>query len=230
MLGNDWWQPLHVTVPGLSPQQFEFEARHFRDLTTESQIVLRLWCITGGLPKPLSADWNTMGVAWVVRDSLWNASCASAQRRKQLVKSWAERTLQASSIDMIFAPPLIVVRVYNMSNWHWVLRLLLIAPTREYLCLKFDPMCDRPHIVGANQEELAVVDLIAEREGVEPQQRKKWSKILDAFGALAFAIAPLHSTFIQQLDGVSCHPTCLLTLHCALSRRVVKGILQVPQD
>ena len=89
-----------------------------------------------------------------------------------------------------------------MSNWHWVLRLLLIAPTREYLCLKFDPMCDRPHIVGANQEELAVVDLIAEREGVEPQRRKKWSKILDAFGALAFAIAPLHSTFIQQLDGV----------------------------
>ena len=48
--------------------------------------------------------------------------------------------------------------------------------------------------------------------------------------ALAFAMAPLHSTFIQQLDGVSCHPACLLTLHCALSRRVVKGILQVPQD
>ena len=72
--------------------------------------------------------------------------------------------------------------------------------------------------------------LIAEREGVEPQQRKKWSKILDAFGALAFAIAPLHSTFIQQIDGATCHPACLLTLHCALSRRVVKGILQVPQD
>ena len=135
-----------------------------------------------------------MGVAWVVRDSLWNASCASAQRRKQLAKSWAERTLQASSIDMSFAPPLVVAQVYNLSNSHWVLRLLLIAPTREYLCLKFDPMCNRPRIVGANQEELAVVDLIAEREGVE--QRKKWSKILDAFGALAFAIAPLHSTFI----------------------------------
>ena len=138
--------------------------------------------------------------------------------------------MQASSIDMSFTPPLIVAQVYNMSNWHWVLRLLLIAPTREYLCLKFDPMCDRPHIVGANQEELVVLDLIAEREGVEPQQRKMWSKILDAFGALVFAIAPLHSTFIQQLDGVSCHPTRLLTLHCALSRHVVKGILQVPQD
>ena len=85
-------------------------------------------------------------------------------------------------------------------------------------------------VVGANQEELVVVDLIAEREGEKPQWREKWSKILDAFGALAFAIAPLHSTFIQQIDGVSCHPACLLTLHCALSRRVVKGILQVPQD
>ena len=92
-----------------------------------------------------------MGVAWVVRDSLWNASRASAQRRKQLVKSWAERTLQASSIaSSSFAPPLTVAQVYNMSNWHWVLRLLLIAPTREYLCLKFDPMCDWPLIVGAN--------------------------------------------------------------------------------
>ena len=53
-----------------------------------------------------------------------------------------------------------MVQVYNLSNWHWVLRLLLIAPTREYLCLNFDPVCDRPHIVGANQEELVVVDLI----------------------------------------------------------------------
>ena len=233
LLGNDWRRPLHVTVPGLSPQQFEFEARHFRDLTTESyvtdcaQIVVYYWWAT---QTALSADWDTMGVAWVVCDSLWNASCASAQRQKQLVGPWAERTLQASSIDMSFAPPLIVAQVYKLSNWHWVLRLSLIAPTREYLCLKFDPVCDRPHIVGANQEELAVVDLIAKREGVEPQHRKKWSKILDAFGALAFAIAPVHSTFIQQIDGVSCHPACLLALHCALSRRVVKGILQVPQD
>ena len=195
-----------------------------------SQIVLTLWCISGGLPKPLSVRIGTMGVAWVVRDSLWNASYASAQRRKQLVGSWAEHTLEASSIDMSFTPALIVAQVCNLSSSHWVLRLLLIAPTRKYLCFKFDPMSDRPHIVGANQEELAVVHLIAERQGVEPQQRKKWSKILDAFGALAFANAPLHSTFIQQIDGASCHPACLLRLHCALSRRVVKGILQVPQD
>ena len=38
LLGNDWRQPLHVTVPGLSPQQFEFEAHHFRDLTTDSYV------------------------------------------------------------------------------------------------------------------------------------------------------------------------------------------------
>ena len=39
--------------------------------------------------------------------------------------------------------------------------------------------------------------LIAEREGVEPQHPKKWSKILDASSTLAFAIADLHSNFIQ---------------------------------
>ena len=52
----------------------------------------------------------------------------------------------------------------------------------------------------------------------------------DAFGALAFAIAPLHSTFMRQIDGVSFHPACLLTLHCALSQHVVKGISQGPED
>ena len=37
---------------------------------------------------------------------------------------------------------------------------------------------------------------IAEREGSQPQKRKKWAKILDASGALACAIPPMHSTFI----------------------------------
>ena len=147
LLGNDWRPPLHVTIPSLLPQQFEFEARHFRDLTTEShvtdcaQIVVYYWWAT---QTALSADWDTMGVAWVVRDSFWYASCDSAQRRKQLVGSWPECTLEASSIVLILA------QVYNSSNSHWVLRLLLTAPTREYLCLKFDPMCDRPHIVVAS--------------------------------------------------------------------------------
>ena len=65
-----------------------------------------------------------------------------------------ERTLEVSSIDMSFAPPLIVAEVYNLGNFYWVLRLVLIAPTHEYLCLKFDPLCDWPHIVGANRQEL----------------------------------------------------------------------------
>ena len=88
----------------------------------------------------------------------------------------------------------------------------------------------KPPSHPATSRRSSVVDLIAELEGVEPQQRKKWSKILDAFGAPAFAIAPLHSTFMRQINVVSDHRACLLTLHCALSGRVVKGILQVPQD
>ena len=50
------------------------------------------------------------------------------------------------------------------------------------------------------------------------------------FGSVAFAIAPLYSTFLHQEDGVSCHPACLLMLHCLLSRRVVNGSIQLPQD
>ena len=62
---------------------------------------------------------------------------------------------------LILSPALMVTQVYDLGNFHWVLRLLLIAPSRQYLCLKFDPLCDRPHIAKANREELAVVDLIA---------------------------------------------------------------------
>ena len=106
-------------------------------------------------------------MACVVGDSLGNALCAGPQLRQQLVGSqlvglWADRTLEALSIVMCFAPPVLVAQVYNLGNSHWVLRLLLIALTHEYPCLKFDRLCDRPHIVAANQEELAVVDLIAE--------------------------------------------------------------------
>ena len=36
-------------------------------------------------------------------------------------------------------PLIIVAQVYNLGNFHWVLCLLLIAPTRGYLYLKFDP-------------------------------------------------------------------------------------------
>ena len=199
LLGNDWVQPLHVIVPRSSPPLFEFEARHFRDLTTKSYVTdcahIVVYYSWAAQPA-LIADLDTMGVAWVVHDSLWNASCASPQCRQPLVGMWANRTLRASSIDMSFAPPLIVVQVYNLGNFHWTFRLLLIASTREYLCLKFDPLCDQPHIVGANQEELFVVHLIAEQEGIQPEQRKKCAKILGVFGALAFAIAPLYSIFI----------------------------------
>ena len=38
LLGDDWGPPLHATVLGPSAQQYEFEARHFRDLTSESYV------------------------------------------------------------------------------------------------------------------------------------------------------------------------------------------------
>ena len=33
-----------------------------------------------------------------------------------VVESWAHHTLQVASIDMSFAPPLIVVHAYNLGN------------------------------------------------------------------------------------------------------------------
>ena len=121
-------------------------------------------------------------------------------------------------------------RIYNLRNEHWVLRLLLVSPTHAFLCLVFDPLCNKPYIAGANSEELAIVNLIAERQGIEPRPQKRWDRFLGEFGSVAFAIAPLYSTFLHQEDGVSCHPACLLMLHCLLCGRVVNGSIQLPQD
>ena len=54
--------------------------------------------------------------------------------------------------------------------------------------------------------------------------------VFGEFGSIAFAIAPLYSTFLHQKDYVSCHLACLLMLHCLLSRPVVKGTMRLPQD
>ena len=169
-----------------------------------------------------------MGVVWVVRDSLWNGSSLLLGRRLVLAESWALRTLKAASIDMIYAPPFALM--YNLRNQHRVLRFLLVSPTRTFLCLVFNPLCNKPYIVGANTEELAIVNLIAKREGIEARPQKRWDKFWGEFGSVAFAIAPLYSTFLQQDDFVSCHPACLLMLHCLLSRRVVNSSIQLPQD
>ena len=126
----------------------------------------------------LSADWDIMGVAWVVRDSLWNASSAPWGRRKVLAGSWAHRTLEAASIDMVYAPPLLAAQIYNVRHTHWVLRLLFVSPTRTFLCLVFDPPCNKPYIVGANTQELAIVNLIAKQEGIEPRPQKRWDRFL----------------------------------------------------
>ena len=140
------------------------------------------------------------------------------------------RTLEAASIDMVYVPPLLAAQIYNVRNEHWVLRLLLVSPTRIFLCLVFNPLCNKLYIVGANTEELAPVNLIAEQEGIEPRPQKRWDRFLGESGSVAFAIAPLYSTFLQQEDGVSCHLACLLMVHCLLSRRVVTSSIQLPQD
>ena len=49
------------------------------------------------------------------------------------------------------------------------------------------------------------MEWIAEQEGIQPRQLKKWDTFLGAFGNIAFAIAPLYST-IRQDDNVSSHP------------------------
>ena len=45
---------------------------------------------------------------------------------------------------VMWPPPLIVLQVYNLGN--------SVASTSEFLSLKFNPVYDKPHIVGANME------------------------------------------------------------------------------
>ena len=69
-------------------------------------------------------------------------------------------------------------------------------------------------------QELAIANLIAEQEGIWQRQQKNWGTFLGVLGSLAFAVAPLYSTFIHQ-EYVNYHRASLLMLHCFMSRCVV---------
>ena len=78
LLCDEWERPLDVIIPSSGSQQYRLEARHLRDVYSEcyvadsAEIVVYYWWLTR---TALSADRDVMGVAWVVRDSLCNASC-----------------------------------------------------------------------------------------------------------------------------------------------------------
>ena len=121
LLHDEWERPLHVIIPIWVSQQHRLEAGHLRDVYSESYLTdsaefVVIVVYYGWLTRTaLSADWDVMGVLWVVRDSLWNASFAPWCRRKVLAESWALRTLEAVSIGMVYAPPLLVAQMYP---WH----------------------------------------------------------------------------------------------------------------
>ena len=80
-------------------------------VTNFAEIVAYCWWAA---QTALGDDWDTMGVARVVRDSLWNASCAGQQRRQEVTESWAHHTCEVVSNDMSIAPPLIVAQLCNL--------------------------------------------------------------------------------------------------------------------
>ena len=84
-------------------------------------------------------------------------------------------------------------RKYIIHNTQHTLgvHLLLVSSTRTFLCLVFDPLRNKPYIAGANTEEFAIVNPIAEQEVIEPRPQKSWDRFLGEFGSVVFAIAPL---------------------------------------
>ena len=84
--------------------------------------------------------------------------------------------------------------------------------------------------MGANTDEPAIVNPIAEHKGIQQRQQKKWAMFLGEFCIVAFATAPalLHS--LHQKYYVSCHLGCLLIQHCLLPRRAANGNMLLPQD
>ena len=230
LLRDEWERPLEVIIPTSRSQQYTLEARHLRDaysksyVTDSAEIVVYYWWLTR---TALSADWDVMGVVWVVRDSLWNASSVPLGRRLVLGESWALCTLKATSIDMVYAPPLLAAQIYNLRNEHWVMRLLLVSPTHMFLCLVFDPLCNKLYIAGANTEELAIVNLIAEREGIRPRPQKRWDRFLGEFGRLwllrEIAQAALHYRDSPHAPPIETTPSWALaqmyaTPYCSPSR------------
>ena len=96
----------------------------------------------------------------------WNAPSAPWDRRRVLVELWAHHNLEVAGIDMSYTPPLLLAQVYYVRNTRWVLPLLLVSRTHTFICLVFEPLCNRPYTVDAKTKELASVNLVAEQEEI----------------------------------------------------------------
>ena len=63
-----------------------------------------------------------------------------------MAESLARRILKTPSIDMVYAPLLLVAQMHNVRNDNLVLRLLLlVSSARTFLCFVFDALCPRPY-------------------------------------------------------------------------------------
>ena len=100
-------------------------------------------------------------------------------------------------------PPPPDAQVFNLANSHLVLRLL-IAPALENLCLKFGPLCDNPHMVGANMEELFWSSLPSKKAFNHCSRRS--GRFF--FVLLVLLLLQLHVHFppSSSTDGLSFHP------------------------
>lgn len=209
---------MHLTLAA-QPQRlvFEFEPRHFETvvgdeyITDAASICAFYWWFS----RSFNQAWVAEGVAFAMRDTIWTQNQIKGRRpqvRQEMFKKWAAQTLDIAGLS--HGQELVVGQLYHNGRGHWVLRLIFVSTERESLCLLYDPLQRNPKRVKLLVSEVPILQLIAEREGINDiGSSSNDKKFLQSFAK--GKVASLGNTLVYQLDGTSCMSASLHTLyHC----------------
>ena len=104
-----------------------------------------------------------------------------------------------------------------------VLRLIFVSAERTSLCLLYDPLRKNAELANLLVSEQPILQLIAEREGINSIVASKNGKqFLQSFAK--GKVAGLGNTLVYQQDGTSCMAASLHTLYHCLQ---VDGVKEV---
>ena len=139
--------------------------------------------------------------------------------------------------------PLVWFNCFSLGNQIYKSELLLVCPNRVWPVAHWVKVKAKVFASWGNQQKvehpLPIAQIIHMRHSWVARTTYLWTTLAKlavptiqptVFGVVHWHIPqrvadnPLHTHCVPIR-----HSTCLLTLHCALSWRVVKGILQVPQ-
>ena len=141
--------------------------------------------------------------------------------RSRLALAWAKRDYTEYRLSK--STPFVAMQLRNVNRTHWVVRLLLVSATREFLVLLYDPLLRNVQFVKHNFEEGVLLHHVRRCEGFSQQKdlcpvvKDLITPFIDGFGDVANSLIPclrpLLDIMVWQEDYHNCGVCALLMMY-----------------